>query len=209
MALGGEDEIKYPYRPPTMAMPYVGIENLRPGTQTLLRIFAMSIPRKKKVMETKMHRIGKAATVLTLVFVAATSIAGAQEKSNEWEFQLAPLYLWAMSIDGTMTIRERVGGDFEVDVKDALDNLEAGFTVHFEARKGRWGLLADANYLKLAGSKEINTPAGSVEAEVKNLILDGGFGYEFANQWWVIAGVRYYELDTKIAFELAPSLEPS
>ena len=144
-----------------------------------------------------------------LVLVAATSIADAQEKSNEWEFQLAPLYLWAMSIDGTMNIRDRVGGDFEVDFKDAFDNLEAGFTVHFEARKGRWSLLADASYLNLAGSLDIATPGGSAEVEITNLILEGGFGYEVANQLWIISGVRFYELDTEIGFELAPSIEPS
>jgi len=143
------------------------------------------------------------------VAVAAAAPAGAQSQSNEWQFQIAPLYLWAMNIDGTMNIRDRVGGDFEVDFKDAVDNLESAFTVHFEARKGRWGLLADAIYLNLAASQDINTPGGTADIEFKNLILEGGFGYEVTNQVWVIAGVRYFELDTEIGFELAPSLGPS
>ena len=40
-------KMKYPDRKPTMAMPYGGIEDLRPETQELLRIFAMSMPKKK------------------------------------------------------------------------------------------------------------------------------------------------------------------
>ncbi len=39
--------MKYPDRPPTMGMPYGGIEDLRPETQELLRIFAMGMPKKK------------------------------------------------------------------------------------------------------------------------------------------------------------------
>lgn len=34
-------------RPPVMGMPYGGIENLRPETRELLRIFAMGMPKKK------------------------------------------------------------------------------------------------------------------------------------------------------------------
>lgn len=40
-------KMQYPDRPPTMGMPYGGIENLRPETQELLRIFAMGMPKKK------------------------------------------------------------------------------------------------------------------------------------------------------------------
>lgn len=40
-------KMKYPDRPPVMEMPYGGIENLRPETKELLRIFAMSMPKKE------------------------------------------------------------------------------------------------------------------------------------------------------------------
>ena len=114
-----------------------------------------------------------------------------------------------MSIDGTMTIRDRASGDFEVDFKDAFENLETAFTIHFEAGKGRWRLLADVNYLNLGGSQEIQTPGGSADVDIKALILEGGFGYEVANQFWIIAGVRSFDLDTEIGFEIAPSIAPS
>ncbi|TNF98077.1 MAG: sulfatase, partial [Gammaproteobacteria bacterium] len=39
---------KYPDRPPTMAIPYEGIENLRPETQQMLKIFMAGLPQKKK-----------------------------------------------------------------------------------------------------------------------------------------------------------------
>jgi arylsulfatase A-like enzyme len=40
-------KMKYPDRPPTYGMPYTGIENLRPETQELLRVFALGRPGKK------------------------------------------------------------------------------------------------------------------------------------------------------------------
>ena len=66
------------------------------------------------------------------VMVAAATPAQAQDQSDEWQFQIAPLYLWAISLDGTMDIRGRIEQDFTVDFKDAFDNLEGAFTVHFE-----------------------------------------------------------------------------
>jgi arylsulfatase A-like enzyme len=40
-------KMQYPDRPPTYGMPYAGIENLRPETQELLRVFALGRPGKK------------------------------------------------------------------------------------------------------------------------------------------------------------------
>jgi hypothetical protein len=148
---------------------------------------------------------------LVMMLAGAAVDAEAQSSSDEWQFQIAPLYLWAVSIDGTMTLRGRLEQDFEVDFSDAFDNLEAAFTVHFEASKGRWGLMADAMYLNLAGSQDINTPGGTADIEFTNLVLEGAGGYSFADSWWVIAGVRYFELDSDIRFQLdiAPEIDVS
>ena len=110
-----------------------------------------------------------------------------------------------------MTFRDRLEQDFAVEFADAFENLEAAFTVHFEAHKGRWGLLADVNYMNLAGSQEINTPGGEAGIDLKNLILEGAGGYSFAESWWVIAGVRYLKIDTDIGFvlDIAPEIAVS
>ncbi len=151
----------------------------------------------------------KFVVLAILVAVAAAAPVGAQDQSDKWQFQIAPLYLWAADINGTMTVRDRLDNDFEVDFKDAFSNLEIGFTVHFEASKDRWGLLADAFYLNVAGSQDIDTPGQTADVEVENLILEGAGGYEFADTWWVIAGVRYFRLDSDIGFQLqiAPDIE--
>lgn len=38
---------KFPDRPPTYGVPYAGIEDLRPETRELLRVFALGMPKKK------------------------------------------------------------------------------------------------------------------------------------------------------------------
>jgi hypothetical protein len=129
--------------------------------------------------------------------------------SDEWQFQIAPLYLWAMNLDGTMQLGGGPTGEFEVDFKDAFGNLETAFTVHFEASKGRWGLLADAMYLNLKGEQPIGTPAEAAEVRVKNLILEGAGGYQVADRFWIIAGLRYFKIDPTVSFEVLPDIDPS
>jgi len=149
--------------------------------------------------------------VLILMLAGSFSVAEAQSGSDEWQFQIAPLYLWAVDIDGTMTVGDRFDQDFGVDFADAFDNLDLAFTVHFEASKGRWGVLADVSYLDLSGSQDIGTPGGTADINIENLILEGAGGYSFAENWWVIAGVRYFSVDSDIGFQLdiAPEIEVS
>ena len=148
------------------------------------------------------------AALAVVVLMASAVPAGAQSQSDEWQFEISPLYLWATSIDGTMTLKGRLDQDFGVDFSDAFDNLETAFTVHFEAGKGRWGLMADAMYLDLAGSQDISTPGGTANIEVENLLLEGAAGYSFAESWYVIAGVRYLKFDSNLAFQhdIAPEI---
>ena len=66
-----------------------------------------------------------------LILLLACPIVQAEE--GDWEFDLTPMYLWAVNIDGTMGV---MGEELPVSVSfgDALDKLNAAFTIHFEAR---------------------------------------------------------------------------
>jgi hypothetical protein len=114
-----------------------------------------------------------------------------------------------MNLDGTMQLGGGPSGEFEVDFKDAFDNLETAFTVHFEASKGRWGLLADVMYLNLKGEQPIPTPGETAEVKIKNVILEGAGGYQVADRFWIIAGLRYFKIDPTVSFQVAPDIDPS
>jgi hypothetical protein len=66
-----------------------------------------------------------------------------------WQFRFAP-YLWAQSLDGTAGVG--LTGDVDVSFNDILDDLDFAFMGAFEARHGRWGILADVSYAELSDS---------------------------------------------------------
>ena len=149
-----------------------------------------------------------ACLICALLLITAPVDAQSSD-SDEWQFQIAPLYLWATNLDGTMQLGGGPSGEFEVDFKDAFENLDTAFTVHFEASKGRWTIFADAMYLNLKGDQAIPTPGETAEIRIKNLILEGGGGYQVANRFWIIAGLRYFTIDPTVSFEFASDIDPS
>ena len=62
---------------------------------------------------------------LVLALFPATAIG---QQDNNWDFDLAPLYLWSISIDGDTGIRGRTASA-EIDFSDIWDNLEGVFTL--------------------------------------------------------------------------------
>lgn len=149
--------------------------------------------------------------LLCALCFAAVPAAAQSDTSDDWHFQVAPLYLWAVSLDGTMALPTGLENDFQVDFSDAVDNLQTAFTIHFEASKGRWGILADVSYLNFSGDQPINTPGETADLKVKNYLYEAAGAYEFASSWWVIAGARYFKLDPKVSFQFdpLPELNPS
>jgi hypothetical protein len=71
---------------------------------------------------------------ISIVLVLGGShIAHAEDNSNggDWEFALAPFYLWAVSLDGDVAIGPQ-DSSVLMDFSDIFENLEAAFIVHFE-----------------------------------------------------------------------------
>jgi hypothetical protein len=139
----------------------------------------------------------KTLSVIILVFVAlAIAVpANAQSGSDEWEFQLAPLYLWAVSLEGGLSAQ---GRDFEIVLPfdQAFDNLEATFTIHFEAWKGRWGLLTDFNYIDLASDQTVGPLNFNVSLD--NLIAEASIAHLFDDGAFFYFGARYYGLESAV-----------
>jgi hypothetical protein len=147
--------------------------------------------------------------ILTIgVLVLGATSVGAQG-SDDWEFHIAPLYLWAVDLGGTMTVKG-VEQPFEVKFADAFENLEATFTIHFEAWKGDWGLLADLSWLDLGGDLTLPGPLGAtVRIDFEQILAELAVGYRFAPDFAVIVGARYASLDPTISLPLEIVLDPS
>ena len=136
------------------------------------------------------------AIVIALCISPAAAVA---QDDGPWDFELAPLYFWGISIDGDLGIRGRTA-DASVDFSDIWDNLEGVFTVRFNVLYNKkFGLLFDYNYLDL-GTEE-QTDQVNIEVGFKSQIINAGATYRFLNERHTIdglAGIRYIKLDADV-----------
>lgn len=145
-------------------------------------------------------RVRKAFYSLIMTITASFILINSAQAADDWEFNLAPFYLWAINVTGDQTIGP-VGGSVDVAFEDVFDNLDAAFIVHFESTyKQKWGVLVDVNYLGLE-EKQAN-PAGLTRKINMDLTLAEISGF---HRWQLdahnldfIVGGRYVSLSNEI-----------
>ena len=73
------------------------------------------------------------AIIFSIVLLFPVLSVQAQDTAGgkDWSFDLAPLYLWGISLSGDMTIKG-VESDVNSDFSDIFSNLNGVFTVHFD-----------------------------------------------------------------------------
>jgi hypothetical protein len=140
----------------------------------------------------------------------AMSAESPAAKSKNWEFNLAPFYIWGVAIDGDVTSGTNTV-PVEVQFSDITDNLEAAFILHFEGmHKSNWGFLIDVNYLDLSGGVNLPGPfnvPGNVDFDAT--IAEFSALYRMANgdhSYDLIAGLRYTKLENKLTLNAGPTL---
>ena len=157
------------------------------------------------------------AVATGLAALCSISVHARAENPGGWEYSVAPLYLWAKNIDGAASL----GGietPLDLDFQDEiLENLEAAFAIHFEAKQGDLTLFAEYNYAKLDPSVEAHLGPFPVTSDIefKDTMIELGVAYVFADsgstQWEVLGGLRYMdqELDVEIGKpDIGPGLLP-
>ena len=152
--------------------------------------------------------IGQVAAIALLTTSSNIALAQNDDSQNEsnngdWEFALSPLFLWGMGISGESTIGSATA-PLDIEFSDVWDNLEAVFTLHFEARKDKWGIFAEYQYANLG--PEVNVSMGPVTAVAnigfKNTMIELGGAYAFREtqntRWEVLGGIRYIDQDLNV-----------
>ena len=116
--------------------------------------------------------------------------------SKDWEFSLAPMYLWAVSIDGDQTVKG-VDVDLDVSFSEIFDNLNGALTFHFEGlHKQQWGFIADLNYIVL--NPEDSTPIGDIEIDFTEIMAELAGFYRITrgdHAFDGLGGFRYSSMD--------------
>ncbi|MEP6390641.1 MAG: hypothetical protein ABJ056_12025 [Halioglobus sp.] len=137
----------------------------------------------------------------TLAAVALSSLAWPMKSvAGEWEFKLAPLFLWGISLDADATIgTETVPLDLSFE-DDVIENMDTVFTFHFEAKNDDLILFAEYQYVKLDPSLSIGPVDADVEFE--NTAIELGAGWEFSRSerigWEMLLGLRYLDQDVDV-----------
>jgi len=93
------------------------------------------------------------------VWAQTTSTASEAQKEpgqtagNQWEFTILP-YVWSAGLSGDVTAKDRTT-HVSVPFDKILDNLDFGGFVQVEARKGKWGMFLQTNYLKNSPRRQV------------------------------------------------------
>ncbi|MDB4285454.1 hypothetical protein N9903_00935 [bacterium] len=136
-----------------------------------------------------------------------TPVFAAGEKGDDsWHFNLAPFYLWAVSIDGEAG-RGAATSEVKADFDQIFDNLEGFFTAHVEAQKGCWGGIFDIAYLDI-GSKAGLPSGAEIKVNVINTMaeIDGFYRLRKDMHFFdILAGFRYNDQETDINIRPGPS----
>ena len=151
-----------------------------------------------------------AAGLLLAAITLAAAMPGsaAASEGDEWQFG-ANLYLWYADLGGG-TVN---GGDIDVEADDLIDKLKMGFMGGLNARRGTWGGLIDALYLKVGdgGSVSGTLPSGvnvglGANLDVKTWAVTPAVTYRVVEnesvRLDVLAGARYLWMEAELDFDL-------
>jgi len=130
-----------------------------------------------------------AAAVTIAVFAAAPVAAQSTPvQAHAWEFEITP-YAWAPGLKGKTGINDLPDVSVDMGPIDVLKDVKFFAAGAFEARNGRWGLMADLFYAKLAdsGNGQISRHGGpGIKADL-DLTLKQHL-YTFAGAYRVLEG---------------------
>ena len=139
--------------------------------------------------------------VLVMGLVCPMTYAEESDSNGDWDFSFAPMYLWAVSIDGDQTVKG-IKVDLDVPFSDIFDNLNGALTFHFEGlHKQRWGFFSDLNYINL------EMDDGPVDIDFTEILFELAGFYritEGAHAIDGLGGLRYssMEVDLNLPFPL-------
>jgi predicted porin len=146
-----------------------------------------------------------------LFFMGDINVAyaiGGDSTDGKWEYSLSPLFLWAQGIQGTSQIGP-VTAPLDITFKDALSNLEATFTIHFEMKRDRLTLFGEYQYVNLG--PEAEAPNGvTLDIGFKDTIGELGAAYWVhgteRTDWELLGGTRYTKQKLDVSVENGPHL---
>ena len=148
------------------------------------------------------------AILLSFGSINIAHAMGGNSTDGQWEYTLAPLFLWAQGIEGTSELGP-TSAPLDITFKDALDNLEGTFTVHYEMKRDALTLFAEYQYVNLA-PEAVGPMDIELGIDFKDTIAELGVGYwafgTDRTNWEVLAGARYTKQKLDLSVVNGPDL---
>jgi len=146
-----------------------------------------------------------AARLIGAVMIMSATPMHAQ--GSDWN-QRITLYGWGSSLDGDIGVAPLPDISVSRGFSDTLSSLDFAAMAVYEARKDRWGLLIDVQAVNLSERGRIpglGTP-GHISTELQGALLAGTYRLSDSDRGYLdlIAGLRYWSIDTNASLELPP-----
>lgn len=130
------------------------------------------------------------------VLLAASPVLHADDG---WKFETAA-YLWGAGMEGAARVDDL---DIHVDMSfgDILDNLELGLMGAARAYNGRFTVGGDLVWMALGHQGAGGGPSGealSGDLDIDQTAITADAGYGLSDDFYVIGGLRYNEVDVKL-----------
>jgi len=153
----------------------------------------------------RMNAIIKIVFISFVVSIVLFPVISVADEGDDWQFG-ASIYGWFPDITGqTSFAPPNGGGDFEVGIDQILENLEFTLMGNFDARKGKWGVMADMIYMDVG-----NSMSGVREGTIGNTPIptDASADVSLNMQSWIWTMAGYYRAheQTNSSFDLLAGL---
>ena len=169
-----------------------------------------------------MNRLSVRALRALLLSAVLLPAAAPADEGDPWVFG-ASINGWFPDIAGRTAFPSGPGGgDFTVDVKDIIENLEFTLQGSFDARKGSWGIFTDLIYMDvgtsnqnlrqgtIGGSQIPASVTASVHLDMKSLIWSAAGYYRMVDRdgayFDVLAGLRYADVEQTLSWSLTGNI---
>lgn len=125
--------------------------------------------------------------------LACATPAGA----DEWKQELTP-YLWGSNLQGSVTVGSVTAG-VDLGFGDIVDNLEMGFMGAYRVSNDRWSVTLDTMYMGLGATSRGANGVLAAEMDVDQASIELSAGYAVTERLTVIGGLRYADIEARIA----------
>jgi hypothetical protein len=135
------------------------------------------------------------------------------EPAKNWQWDLTPLYVWAVNMNGELTVANQ-SIPVVLDFDQIFDTLEAFFSLHFEGLyKKKWGFLFDVMHTNISDSGTLpGLFSTTVRLDFQQTLFElGGIyrSYEKGSHIFEgLGGARFTNMDTEVTITIPIPILP-